>query len=109
MQQTNRITQHPILGELPESRNITIYFNDQAIVAREGDTIAAALTAAGVRVFHHSHRRKEPRGLFCAIGHCTDCVMTVDGIKNVKTCMTLVRPGMHIEGNVKEEAGPAND
>ncbi len=39
----------------------------------------------------------EPRGLFCAIGRCTDCVMTVDGVPNVRTCVTLVEGGMSIE------------
>jgi predicted molibdopterin-dependent oxidoreductase YjgC len=44
-----------------------------------------------------TEKRKEPRGLFCAIGHCTDCVMTVDGETNVRTCITPVKEGMRIE------------
>ncbi|MHB8947330.1 MAG: (2Fe-2S)-binding protein, partial [Bacillota bacterium] len=44
-----------------------------------------------------SHPRTGPRGLFCAIGRCTDCVMTVDGVPNVRTCVTPVREGLRVE------------
>jgi len=43
------------------------------IRAREGETVAAALIAAGVKVFRYSVKRNEPRSLFCAIGRYTDC------------------------------------
>ena len=41
--------------------------------------------------------RGYPRGIFCGIGRCTDCVMTVDGQPNVRTCVTPVRAGMKVE------------
>lgn len=67
------------------------------IEAREGETIAAALIAAGVKVFRYTVKRDEPRSLFCAIGRCTDCVMVVNNRPNVRTCVTLVENGMKIE------------
>jgi len=92
-----RIVDHPILGKLKERKKVFIEVDGRKIEAYEGEPIAAALLAAGVRVFRYTSKEKEPRGLFCAIGRCTDCVMIVDGIPNVRTCVTSVRDGMKIE------------
>lgn len=89
------IARHPIL-DVPDRAAVHITVDGVKIEAREGDTIAAALTANGIRVFRHSARFGEPRGLFCGIGQCTDCVMEVDGRPNVRTCVTRVRDGMVI-------------
>jgi aerobic-type carbon monoxide dehydrogenase small subunit (CoxS/CutS family) len=59
-----------------------------------GEPIIAALHAAGVRVLRHSLRHKRPRGLFCAIGNCSQCLMTVDGVPNVRVCTEPLRAGM---------------
>ena len=95
--QENRIVEHPILDHMPQRKALTFFFNGQPLTAYEGDTVAAALTAQGVRVFRHSRKRHEPRGVFCAIGHCTDCVMTINGVPGVKTCMEKVQEGMRVE------------
>ena len=92
-----RIESHPILGELSEARRVTIIVDGKEIPAREGEMIAAALTAAGIRTFRTTPIKHKPRGIFCAIGRCTDCAMTVDGMPNVRTCITRVRDGMVIE------------
>lgn len=92
-----RIIQHPILGELENRNLITIYFDEKPIQAYEGKPIASALMAAGIRVFRTTAKRKEPRGIFCAIGRCTDCMMVVDGIANTRTCVTIVKEGMRIQ------------
>ena len=76
-------------------KRITV--DGKKIKAGEGETIAAALIAAGVNVFRYSVKRNEPRILFCAIGRCTDCVMTVNNQSNVRTCVILVEEGMEIE------------
>ncbi len=88
-----RVEQHPILT-LEEAKEFPIYFDGRALMAREGETIAATLLAHGVRTFRHTEKFHEPRGIFCGIGQCTDCIMEVDGRPNVKTCVTLARPGM---------------
>ena len=62
----------------------------------EGEPIAMALKAAGVEVHRFTAKRHEPRGIFCAIGRCTDCVMVVDGKPNVRTCMTPLVAGMDV-------------
>ena len=92
-----RVTVHPILGRLPEAREFDILVDGRPVRVREGETVAAALVAAGWSVFRHTEKEGEPRGVFCAIGRCTDCVMTVDGIPNVRTCITTVREGMRVQ------------
>lgn len=92
-----RVVEHPILEPLDLSNTVTIYYNGQPIEALEGEPVAAALMNAGIRAFRLTARRHEPRGIFCAIGRCTDCKMTVDGVPNTRTCVTLVHEGMQVE------------
>ena len=73
-----------------------IEVDGEPVLAYEGETVAAALMAAGRRAFRWTHKRREPRGIFCGIGACFDCVMTVDGLPNVRTCVTPARPGMKV-------------
>ena len=93
-----RLNEHPILNfEGVRGREVTIYFEGKPIKAHEGETIAMALYAAGVKTFQHSIEKHRPRGLFCAIGKCSSCLMKVNGIPNIRTCITLVEEGMQIE------------
>ncbi|WP_457751172.1 FAD-dependent oxidoreductase [Thermococcus sp.] len=91
-----RLNEHPVL-RFKRGREITIYFKGQPIKAYKGETIATALHAAGIRILNYSANKKRPRGLFCAIGKCSSCLMVVNGIPNVRTCITLVEDGMRIE------------
>jgi predicted molibdopterin-dependent oxidoreductase YjgC len=92
-----RIKEHPIFGEISTGAPVTIYLDNRPIQAYEGDTIAAALWAAGERVSRYTPKRCDARGLFCAIGYCSDCLMVVDGVPNTRTCVTPVRDGMRVE------------
>ncbi len=92
-----RIEEHPILGTLGKKTVVKIEVDGQLIDAFEGEPIAAALMAAGKSVFRYTRKKGEPRGIFCAIGQCTDCMMTVDGVPNVRTCITPVKDGMKIK------------
>ena len=92
-----RVEDHPILGVPEEKKTVTIYYGDQPIEAKDGEPIAAALINAGIRAFRKTPKLGTKRGIFCAIGRCTDCMMTVDGEPNVRTCITPVRDGMHVE------------
>jgi len=91
-----RIKNHPILGLEKERKKISIEIDGKKIEAYKGEPIAAALWAAGIRNFRYTTKRNEPRGYFCGIGLCTDCKMVVNGIHNVRTCITLVQDGMKI-------------
>ncbi len=92
-----RILEHPILGKLEKRNKVTIEFDGKPIEAYEDEPIAAALMAAGIHVLRYTPKYHEPRGVFCAIGQCTDCMMIVDGVPNVRTCITPVRAGMEVE------------
>ncbi len=73
----------------------------ETLSACEGDTIASALYAAGRRYWRRS-RQGDLRGVLCGIGYCFDCLVTVDGLPDVRACQTLVQDGMVVETNLKE-------
>jgi predicted molibdopterin-dependent oxidoreductase YjgC len=95
-----RITDHPILGPLEPGRAVRITVDGRPIEAFEGEPVAVAMLAADIRVCRLTEKRREPRGLFCARGQCTDCILTVDGRPNVRACITPVREGMRVETGV---------
>jgi sarcosine oxidase subunit alpha len=90
-----RITEHPILPIEPRE-TVAFYWKGQKLLAREGETIASALFANGVRIFGHHPKDGAPQGIFCANGQCAQCLVLADG-KPVKSCMALVQPGAHVE------------
>lgn len=91
-----RIKEHPILGEFDKGSLVTFTFDGKELMGHEGEPIAAALKAAGIMVHRYTKKEHRPRGVFCAIGRCTDCVMVVDGVPNVRTCITPLKEGMEI-------------
>ena len=62
-----------------------------------GDTFGSALYAAGQRIFSRSFKYHRPRGLLCCSGHCPNCLMTVDGVPNVRVCVEPIRDGAVVE------------
>jgi len=95
-----RILEHPILGKLENKKKVKIFFNGKELEAYEGEMIASALLANGIKVFRLTKKYKKPRGIFCGIGRCTDCVMVINGLPNVRTCVTQVEEGMKIKTQV---------
>lgn len=92
----HRVLHHPVLGDLPPAESITISLDGNPLPARAGETIAAALLANGIMTCRTMPESGEARGSFCGIGRCTDCLMTVDGELNVRTCVTPVQDGQRI-------------
>lgn len=103
-----RVVNHPILGRLEKTETVNITIDGKAYKAVSGEVIAAALMANGIIVHRHSSLRHEPRGVYCGIGQCTDCVMVVNGKANVRTCITPVEEGMDIRSQygVGEKRNP---
>ncbi|MFO8060273.1 MAG: (2Fe-2S)-binding protein [Bacillota bacterium] len=91
-----RITEHPIL-DFAVGRKVSFYFEGEEMWGHEGEPIAAALQAAGVKILSYTEKLKRPRGFFCAIGNCSACLMRVDGRPNVRTCLEPLREGMRVE------------
>jgi len=92
-----RIIEHPILGKEKKRKKIKIIVNGKSMYARKGETIATSLIANGYRDFRYTDRFNSPRGFFCGIGQCTDCSMIVNGVPNIRTCVTRVKGGMVIK------------
>jgi predicted molibdopterin-dependent oxidoreductase YjgC len=92
-----RITEHPIREIADKGTPIKFTFDGKELTGYEGEPIAAALKAAGIMIHRYTTKKHEPRGIFCAIGRCTDCVMIVNGKPNVRTCVTPLVKGMEIK------------
>jgi predicted molibdopterin-dependent oxidoreductase YjgC len=89
-----RIIEHPAPGTRSARSAVTFTFDGRTIEARDGEPIAAALLAAGVRVFRTMPRFGDAHGAFCMVGRCSDCAVVVDGTPNVRACVTPVREGL---------------
>lgn len=71
-------------------------WNGQVVTARKGDSIAAALSASGVTQLG-TRRSGAPRGLFCGMGVCHDCIVTIDNVCSRRACMVEVAEGMVVQ------------
>jgi len=78
---------------LDRDREVIFSFYGKPVRAFEGDTFGSALYASGQRVFSRSFKYHRPRGLLCCSGSCANCMMTVDGVPNVRICAEPVREG----------------
>lgn len=94
---SNRIMDHPVLGKIDEREKITFTFDGQTYEGYENDTIASALLANGIRTLRKHEESGSPRGIYCNIGHCYECRVTVDGVSNVRACLTPITQNMNIE------------
>ena len=92
-----RILNHPILGKIKEFERVKIRVDGKEIDALRGEPVAAALMANGIKVLRYTKKYNEPRGIFCALGRWPDCLMTVNGVPNTRTCVTCVENGMEVE------------
>ena len=93
---SERIESHPILS-WDRGESFLFSFNGKEIIAYENETIAMALHAAGIRRFSRSFKYYRPRGLYCGNGYCNSCAMRVDGIPNIRTCITEAKKDMIVE------------
>ena len=89
----------PRSGErIDRSKAVSFSFAGWKVDGFEGDTLGSAAFAAGKRVFSRSSKYHRPRGLLCCSGHCPNCMMTVDGVPNVRVCTEPIREGAVVEG-----------
>jgi sarcosine oxidase subunit alpha len=97
-----RIEDHPIKS-FQRGQKVVFYFNGSPIEGYQGETIMAALHAAGIKALNKSKRHNRFRGLFCAIGKCSSCLMKVNGIENIAICVTKIQQDMVVESTLGEE------
>lgn len=72
---------------------IRFSFNGMSLTCVEGTTVAAALLAHGVNAWRTTRHEGSPRGIFCGIGQCFDCLVTINGQSDIRACLDLVRDG----------------
>ena len=87
-----RLPVHPA-QRVDRSRSVTFTFDGKSVAAFQGETIGAALCADGVQTLSRSFKYHRRRGLMCAAGRCPNCLCSVDGVPNVRTCVEPVRDG----------------
>jgi len=80
----------------PGAATLRLMFEEQEITATEGDSVAAALLAAGITHTRDTPVGASPRTPFCLMGTCFDCLVEIDGTPNRQACLTPVRDGMRI-------------
>src|SRR5580704_13515491 len=85
----------------PTGAAISIRFDGRDIPALAGETVAAALSAAGIVAFRQT-AGGAPRGLHCGMGACFDCVVTIDGRIGQRACLARVADGMQVTGAVPD-------
>jgi NADPH-dependent 2,4-dienoyl-CoA reductase/sulfur reductase-like enzyme len=106
---SHRIEGH---GTAPATAEARITFDGVPVAGRQGETLAAALAAAGIRGFRRT-RSGAMRGLFCGMGVCQDCLVTVDGVPNQRACMTELRDGAEVRSQAPlpllDRPGPPAD
>ena len=79
---------------------VSFTFNGAAYEGVPGQSIAAALMASGVRELRATRFHKEPRLIFCGIGICFDCVVTINGVANQRACLIEISNDMKVESSL---------
>jgi predicted molibdopterin-dependent oxidoreductase YjgC len=82
----------------------TITFDGSPVLASPGQTVGAALTNAGIRSWRTTRKNAAPRGLFCGIGICYDCLLIINGQPNQRACLAPAD-----DGTVCESSTPPKD
>src|SRR5215470_9482013 len=93
---------HP---DLRPAGPIAFRFDGRELSALPGETIAAALAAADIVALRQA-RSGSPRGPFCGMGVCFDCLVTVDGRPSQRACLTQVEEGMEVRSAPDATAVP---
>lgn len=70
-----------------------VTFQGRSLPVEPGQTVAAVLIAAGITSWRTTRFGGRPRGLFCGIGACFDCLVTVNGTPSVRACLAEAEPG----------------
>lgn len=90
-------TRHDLrMDAVQRGKTVSILVNGRQITAYRGESVHAALLAAGYRQLRRSRTSGEARGVFCGMGVCYDCLVQINGVPNQRACMSDVEEGMEI-------------
>lgn len=95
-----------MFARLPDdsAAEVALTIDGVPFVARQGDSVAAAMLASGRLAFRASVVSGSRRGPWCLMGACFDCVVTIDGAPGRRACLATVAPGMRIETGMRERS-----
>ena len=80
---------------LERGARLSLTLDGRSVNAYEGETVAAVLLAEG-HIATRKTRSGSPRGVYCGMGVCFECLVVVDGVPNTRACVTWVREGMDV-------------
>ncbi len=98
---SRRIINHPVLEKIDESLLVNFTFNNKTYQGFEHESVAAALIANGIRTLRLHEESATPRGIYCNIGHCFECRVTVNGKQGIRACLTPVAEGLDVKSGEK--------
>ena len=91
------MTNHPVLNAAGDGRKkINITVDGRPLDVLEDEILAAALWANGFISLGHNPSNGSHRGMYCGIGHCYECRVTIDGMEDIRSCLIRVREGMRV-------------
>ena len=96
----SEVRAHRFDKELERNSQLEFFVDGKPVPALEGETVAAAMIAAGLLTSRFTASKGERRGYYCGMGVCWECVMVVDGQRSIRTCRTFARPDMYVETQV---------
>lgn len=82
---------------------VTISIDSTPVTVDTGTTVAGAMISQGVTAWRSTRNNERPRGLFCGIGACFDCLVTIDSVPNQRACMVRVCEGQQIDTDTAKE------
>ncbi len=92
-----RLITHPVLDLSMDGRKkVIIAVDGRSLDVLEGEILAAALWVNGFISLGHNPSDGSHRGMYCGIGHCYECRVTVDGVEDLRSCLIQVRDGMRV-------------
>lgn len=97
----NRVIDHPVLDPIDEQKTVSFTYNEKFYKGLAHESIAAALLANGIRTLRKHEESGTPRGIYCNIGHCFECRVTVNGQQGVRACLTRVSEGINVTSGEK--------
>ena len=92
-----RLMTHPVLDvSMDDRKKVSITVDGRSLDVIDGEILAAALWANGFISLGHNPSNGSHRGLYCGIGHCYECRVTLDDVEDIRSCLIRVRDGMRV-------------
>jgi sarcosine oxidase subunit alpha len=92
------VTRRLPIADAQRGASVDVRFEGHAVRGYAGESVAAALFASGARVLSRSLKYHRPRTFFCMEGHCGGCLVRIDGVPNIRSCLAPCAAGTEIEG-----------